>query len=105
MIPYLISISLWLVAVILWAFLIEPYKQMKPIDRIKQGFLLWNENFHFNRNRLRLDIHFVGLFRYWVSGPVGFKDQTKRANRVLRDLEQIDPHAFHLAKKAGKLRL
>jgi len=102
---FYLSLAVWFALVVAWAFLVEPYKQLKPVERIQRGYLLWNENFTCNQNRSRLDIHLRGLIRYWITGPANFEKKLRKANIRLRNLEQIDPHRFYLTKKNGKLRL
>lgn len=97
------SLGIYFLLIITWAIFIEPYKQLRPIEKIKKGYLYWSENFRYQRNSFLLFIHIKGLIRFWITGPVNFDKKFKKVNKELVDLEQINVHNYFLLKKAHKL--
>lgn len=98
---FYLAISLYLLGIVIYAFVIRPYAELLPIERIQRGYLLWNENWDIN-HRARGYYHVLGLYRYWWQA-LQFKYLIKSTNRKTRDLQQLDPHRFYEARKSGHL--
>lgn len=92
---FYVGLSVWWMVVVIYAIFVVPYRELKPIDRIKRGYLTWTENHQWQMNvafyghGLRVGIQIRGLIRYWITGPVIYKVCMRNAWDDARDASQI----------------
>lgn len=101
---FYIGLALYFSIIVFYTFIIVPYKEMPVLEKIEWGYVTWNENFDYNHHN-KFWIPFIGLTRFWIIGGFNKKKKLTKINRLLRDLEQRNPHAYFLLKKNGKIRI
>lgn len=98
-------VFLWIFIVVVHAISIMPYRELSALEKIQKGYLLWSENFAWQRNKLRVDIQLRGFVRYQFHGSPNRNKLRDKVNQSLRNLEQFDPHKYYLDKKQGRIRI
>jgi hypothetical protein len=85
---------------------------MTPYEKVKAGYLTWNENFVIqspyilvNRRERWVKVIWYSVkyfYRKWFNKPVTWQSKLKEYNTVRQDLSQIDPSKFYDLQKKLK---
>jgi sensor histidine kinase YesM len=116
-----IFIIIWIIIVIAHSvvriYLFPLYFDLLPVEKIKRGYLTTTESFKYQTSVLkdnkvnlrevknihyRIDIQLKGLYRV-LFRPLVFKQELRKLNNHIADVNAINPSLFYEAKTNGKL--